>query len=201
MGSIQEIMKMMYPGQISIPFSNTSIPIQISDQDISKTMLLSGMGTDTSDGEIKPLESWKNDPNRDMNALNILNVEFDSHKLSPLFDKMRNSMKRVALELGEDGDSSFSTPLWDPDNVETSTSIVLHNLGGCSMGKDRDHGVVNSFGSVFKGNGATLNETYSDFYIVDGGIVPTSLGINCSLTIAALALELQKRLLDLQICL
>jgi len=68
-----------------------------------------------------------------MNALNVLNIDFDLNKLSPLFTKMRNSMERLANEIGENG-SSFSTPLWDPNNVNTSLTIVLHNLGGCSMG-------------------------------------------------------------------
>jgi hypothetical protein len=40
------------------------------------------------------------------------------------------------------------------------------------MGKDRNSGVVNNFGQVYKGNRATLTEKYNDFYIVDGGIVP-----------------------------
>lgn len=30
-----------------------------------------------------------------------------------------------------------------------SPTIVLHNLGGCSIEKDRDHGVVDSFGRVY----------------------------------------------------
>ena len=126
---------MINPMPISIPFSNSSIPIQISDQDLSKTMLLSGMGTDTSDGTIKAQDSWKNDPNRDMDALNVLDVEFDLNKLVPLFAKMRNSMERISKEIGENGSSSFSTPLWDPNNVNSSTTIVLHNLGWLFYGK------------------------------------------------------------------
>ena len=50
----------------------------------------------------------------------------------------------------------FLPHYWDPNNVNGSSTIVLHNLGGCSMGKDRDHGVVDSFGRVYKGDGATL---------------------------------------------
>ncbi len=194
LGSVQDIIKMINPIPISIPFSNSSIPIQISDQDLSKTMLLAGMGTDTSDGTIKAQDSWKNDPNRDMNALNVLDVEFDLNNLVPLFTKMRNSMQRISNEIGENGSSSFSTPLWDPNDVNSSSTIVLHNLGGCSMGKDRDHGVVDNFGRVFKGNGNTLNDLYPDFYIVDGGIVPSSLGVNSSLTISALAFRIAENM-------
>ena len=56
-------------------FQIPSLPVQISEQDLIKVLLLlSGMGTDTSDGTIKLQDSWKNNPNRDMNALNVLDV-------------------------------------------------------------------------------------------------------------------------------
>ena len=129
-----------------------------------------------------------------MNALNILDVDFDLNKLIPLFTRMRNSMERIARQIGKDGASSFSTPLWDPGDINGSSTIVLHNLGGCSMGKDRDHGVVDSFGRVYKGNGDTLTEVYPDFYIADGGIVPTSVGINSTLTIAALVFRIAEKI-------
>jgi choline dehydrogenase-like flavoprotein len=99
-------------------------------------------------------------------------------------------MERISEHVGENGVSSFSTPLWDQNNPNGSSTVVLHNLGGCSMGKDRDHGVVDSLGKVYKGDGASLTDSYSDFYVVDGGIVPTSLGVNSSLTISALAFRI-----------
>jgi len=73
-------------------------------------------------------------------------------------------------------------------------TIVLHNLGGCSMSKNRNNGVVNNFGQIYKGNGGSLTETYNDFYIVDGGIVPSSIGVNSSLTISALAFRIAENL-------
>jgi cholesterol oxidase len=177
-----------------LPLGNTSLPVQISEEDLSKTLLLSGMGTDSSDGIVKLQDSWRNNPNRDMNALNVLNVEFDPNKLIPLFTKMRNTMEKIAKHLGKGGSTSFSTPLWDPGNVNGSLTIVLHNLGGCSMGKDRENGVVNNFGQVYKGDAATPTETYLDFYVVDGGIVPTSIGVNSSLTISALAFRIAEKI-------
>ena len=64
------------------------------------------------------------------------------------------------------------------------------------MGKDRNHGVVDNFGRVYKGNGATLTDYYSNLYVVDGGIVPTSLGINSSLTISALAFRIAENIVS-----
>lgn len=194
LGSVQQIINMITQNPPSIPVGNASLPVQISEQDLNNVLLLSGMGTDTSDGTIKLQNQWKNDPNRDMTALNVLDVNFDMNKLVPLFNKMRNSMKRISKHVGENGGTSFSTPLWDFNDVNSSATIVLHNLGGCSMGADRNQGVVDNLGRVYKGNGATLIETYPEFYIVDGGIVPTALGVNSSLTISALAFKIAENI-------
>ncbi len=193
-GSVGSIINMFTQSPSGFSLGDTNIPLQISDQDLTKTLILAGMGTDTSDGTIKLQDSWKNNPNRDMNTLNVLDVDFDLNKLVPLFTKMINSMERMAKQIGESGPSSFFTPLWDPTDVNGSLTIVLHNLGGCSMGKDRNNGVVDSDGRVYKGNGATLTEHYSDFYVVDGAIVPTSIGVNSSLTISALAFKIAENI-------
>jgi choline dehydrogenase-like flavoprotein len=199
LGSIQTIINMITQNPPGIPVdSNVTLPVQISEQDLNKVLLLSGMGTDTSDGTIKLQDSWKNNPNRDMNVLNVLNVNFDLNKLVPLFNKMRTSMDRIAKHVGENGSSSFSTPLWDPSNIGGNSTIVLHNLGGCCMGKDRNNGVVDNLGRVYKGTGATLTEHYPDFYVADGGIVPTSLGVNSSLTISALCFKIAENIVGSQ---
>lgn len=200
LGAIQSIINMitLNPPSIPVPNTNATIPIQISEQDLNNVLLLSGMGTDTSDGTIKLQNSWKNNPNRDMNAQNVINVDFDMNKLAPLFNKMRNSMERIAKHVGENGSSSFSTPLWDPGDIGRNSTIVLHNLGGCNMGKDRNNGVVDNLGRVYKGTGTTLTDFYPEFYVVDGGIVPTSLGVNSSLTISALAFRIAEHIVGSQ---
>jgi choline dehydrogenase-like flavoprotein len=195
-GLVQQVINMMgqNPIPIPIPIPGLNLPVQISEQDLTNVMLLSGMGTDSSDGIIKLQDAWKNNPNRDMNALNVLDINFNLNKLEPLFNKMRHFMERIAKHIGEGGAASFSTPLWNPNDRNDRSTIVLHNLGGCSMGKDRNHGVVDNFGRVYKGNGATSNDYYSELYVVDGGIVPTSLGINSSLTISALAFRIAENI-------
>ena len=192
LGAVQTIINMITqnPPSIPAPNSNATIPLQISEQDLNNVLLLSGMGTDTSDGTIKLQDSWKNNPNRDMNVQNVVNVDFDLNKLAPLFTKMRNSMERIAKHVGENGSPSFSTPLWDPSDINGNATIVLHNLGGCRMGKDRNNGVVDNFGRIYNATGTTLTDHYPDFYVADGGVVPTSLGVNSSLTISALAFRI-----------
>ena len=80
-GSTQSIINMITQNPSGVPLGNTNLPIQVSEEDLTNTLLLSGMGTDTSDGIVKLQDSWKNNPNRDMNALNVLNVDFDPNKL------------------------------------------------------------------------------------------------------------------------
>jgi choline dehydrogenase-like flavoprotein len=65
------------------------------------------------------------------------------------------------------------------------SSITVHPLGGCAMADSAEHGVVNAFGAVFQGTSG--HSTYPELYVLDGAIIPTSLGVNPALTITALA--------------
>ena len=69
-----------------------------------------------------------------------------------------------------------------PQNAMTEVlfnkPLSAHILGGCAIGKDADHGVVDKRCRVFG---------YEDMYVVDGSVVPANPGVNPSLTITALA--------------
>jgi cholesterol oxidase len=56
--------------------------------------------------------------------------------------------------------------------------MTVHPLGGCAMAHDAEHGVVDPFGRVFGSEG---------LYVADGSILPGPVGVNPSMTIAALA--------------
>jgi cholesterol oxidase len=55
--------------------------------------------------------------------------------------------------------------------------LTVHPLGGCAMARDPEHGVVDRYGRVF---GAER------LYVADGSILPGPVGVNPSMTIAAL---------------
>jgi cholesterol oxidase len=65
--------------------------------------------------------------------------------------------------------------------------VTVHPLGGCPMGANEHEGVVDSFGQVFN---------YPGFFIVDGSVMPGSVGPNPSLTIAAIADRAAQRMLE-----
>jgi cholesterol oxidase len=65
---------------------------------------------------------------------------------------------------------------------------TAHPLGGCGMGRDRLDGVVDHTSRVFDASaGKASNAVHDGLYVIDGAIIPRSLGVNPLLTITALA--------------
>lgn len=60
-----------------------------------------------------------------------------------------------------------------------------HPLGTCRMGTSRDHAVVDESGRVFG---------LRQLYVVDGGVLPSSLGVNPQISIMAMATRLAWRM-------
>jgi cholesterol oxidase len=56
--------------------------------------------------------------------------------------------------------------------------ITAHPLGTCRMADHVFRGAVDENSQVFN---------YPNLYVVDGSVIPTSLGVNPALTIAAIA--------------
>ncbi len=121
---------------------------------------LLGMGRDIPDGKME-LRGGK------------LNVDWGVANSEPYFERVRDTMRDIAEELG----ARFSDTLGRLNRL-----VTVHPLGGCPMGRNKREGVVDSYGRVFGDQGV-----YEGFYIADGSVMPGPVGPNPSLTIAALA--------------
>lgn len=101
--------------------------------------------------------------------------------------------------------SLVPNPMWRliPDQLAELVSqprgpvLTVHALGGCAIGRNADDGVVNQYGVVFdadRGRGSG-SEWEGSLVVLDGSIIPGSLGVNPSLTIAAVALRAMEKLM------
>lgn len=71
-------------------------------------------------------------------------------------------------------------------------ALTVHPLGGCPMGVTSATGVVDEWGAVFNldpGAKVQWDEKDGSLLVLDGAMVPASLGANPALTIAALSLR------------
>ena len=148
-----------------------------AEERVSNILMLGAMGKDNSDARLV----FDNDNGR-------LDLENDYSLDQQVFKDIIETMKLFAKEIGKNGEKSLMIPFWDQTR---KTQFVVHPLGGCSMGKSTAEGVVDSMGRLFKGNSGV----YDGLYVVDGSILPSSLGVNPSLTIAALAFRIAENTL------
>ena len=148
-----------------------------AEERVSNILMLGAMGRDNSDARLV----FDNNNGR-------LDLENDYPLNQQVFEDIIETMKLFAKEIGKNGEKSLMIPFWDQTR---KTQFVVHPLGGCPMGKSAAEGVVDSMGRVFKGNSGV----YDGLYVVDGSILPSSLGVNPSLTIAALAFRIAENAL------
>ncbi|MBU6269688.1 MAG: alkaline phosphatase D family protein [Betaproteobacteria bacterium] len=98
--------------------------------------------------------------------------------------------------------SLVANPMWRliPDKLAELVAqprgpvLTVHPLGGCAIGRSIEDGVVDEYGCVFNGlrtspDAAPDDDWQGSLVILDGSIIPGSLGVNPSLTIAATALR------------
>jgi len=88
--------------------------------------------------------------------------------------------------VGAVGGSYVKNPL--AGTVMGHQPATAHPLGGCGMGPDRDSGATDHKGRVFDGGaGQGSTAVHAGLYVIDGSVIPRSLGVNPLLTISALA--------------
>ncbi len=95
----------------------------------------------------------------------------------------------VCVEAGSDVVTRFADKVdgvpWVGLNDLLDIPNTAHILGGCPMGADAQSGVVDIDHQVFN---------YPGLYVADGSVVPANLGVNPSLTIAAMTERAMSRI-------
>lgn len=102
----------------------------------------------------------------------------------PVYQRLGEALSQISEHVGG---SYVQNPL--AGSVMGKQPATAHPLGGCGMGADRACGVVDHKGRVFDASSSADGSTavHRGLYVIDGSIIPRSLGVNPLLTITALA--------------
>ncbi len=135
-----------------------------SDEPAENILTFLVMGEDAADGKIRlgkevSKDDWK------------LEIQWENEQSMDVLSNIQSAVGEIARKLHG---SEFYSPLW----TLAERLITVHPLGGCIMADDYTAGVVDHKGEVFN---------YPGLYIADGSIIPKSLRMNPSMTIAAVA--------------
>lgn len=107
-----------------------------------------------------------------------IDVDWDEEgleKLEAFIGGLETELRDLSAGIGG---TYFPNPLWRNPLWDKGKLVTVHPLGGCPMGLNEKEGVVKPNGEVFG---------HDNLYVADGSIIPAALGVNPSLTIAALA--------------
>lgn len=124
------------------------------------------MGIDRADGEMYLDKKRKS-----------LQVKWPQKNSMPLYE----SIQKVTKDFAEftKAESHLPLPTW---SWPIRNNVTVHPLGGCVIATSESEGVCSSdpknFGQVFR---------YQGLYVSDGSLIPTAVGANPSMTIAALS--------------
>lgn len=109
---------------------------------------------------------------------NDVEVQWDNSASRPLY----RAMNKLVRQLAHANNAYPRYSLWEQSAFQPL--LTAHPLGGCVLANDPDYGVVNHLGQPFA---ADAQHVYENLYVADGSLIPTSLRVNPSHTISALA--------------
>lgn len=161
------------------------------DERLARMVCVAGIGRDEARGEFRLGK-------RGETTLRVRRDDGKPFHEDPIYRSMKASLDRFAEALTRRKGSTFVSPFLNDaaDALKAKSVSLSHPLGGCRMAARADDGVVDEFGRVFDTSKSGAGAVHDGLYIADGAIVPTSLGVNPSLTIAALALRCADRIVE-----
>ncbi len=168
-------------------------PCAVDAGAIEHSSVLAVMGHDGAGGELRLTPPR---PGRD-DGDGAVWVCWHDLPRAKVFEDELAALAKLHRDRLQPGGKVLPNPLWNPVpksldglfEVQRGPLLTVHPLGGCPMGETIATGVVDAFGRVFRPDSVDRAATHDGLVVLDGSMVPTSLGINPSLTITALALR------------
>lgn len=161
-------------------------PSAIDPDAMRRTLPLAMIGHDAANGRIELIDS---DPDAGDGGVRLV---WPDLKKDPRFQAQLDRLDQAwVAPHAQQGTRLFATPGWRPLppalsrmlDAQPGPMVTVHPLGGCAMAEDSWHGVVNHLGQVFDEDG----KVHTTLAVLDGSIMPGSLGVNPALTIATVA--------------
>ncbi|MDX2204657.1 MAG: GMC family oxidoreductase [Hyphomicrobiaceae bacterium] len=111
-----------------------------------------------------------------------LEIQWPGAKDEPVYKRLDDALTALVTR---SGGKYVKNPL--SGTMMGSQPATAHPLGGCGLGEDRTSGVIDHKGRVFDATAPGAADVHQGLYVIDGSVMPRSLGVNPLLTITALA--------------
>lgn len=180
--------------ELSLEHRDDIDPMAINNEVIENSFLLGIIGHDDAAGVLQ-LQARTNNADMFKDQEGCLQIVWpkarDGTQLNEAYERLSGYAKDAFPNA-----TILANPIWRllPYSLETLVTqprgpvLTVHPLGGCSMGATADSGVVDDIGVVFNA-GNQVDDWQGSLLVLDGSIIPGSLGVNPSLTISAVALR------------
>ena len=186
-----DVLNTLAAGDRSRHGSTRSDDAAVNPNAIRNSLVLAMIGRDDAEGELRFGHFLIGD-----DADGLLTVSWPGLRKDPRFAAHHQRLRTDFLAKSHLRGRIVSNLMWRPfsDKLENlfgpqrGPLLTVHPLGGCAMGEDVSQGVTDYCGRVFNASSSSPEEmTHPGLAVLDGSIVPTSLGINPALTIATIA--------------
>jgi len=173
-------------------------PCAVNPTQIKHSSLIGVNGHDSADG----LLTLKNhDKTNETLGDGLIQVVWPHLKKADNFESQISKMQKLfnAMPEKKRGKAKLiPNPLWRPlpdnlkplldGNSEPGPLLTVHPIGGCPMGEHIESGVVDAYGRVYDAHQSVAKHAswFGSLLVLDAAIIPTSIGVNPTLSIATL---------------
>lgn len=169
----------------------------VSREHMQRTSLYAVMGDDGADGKLQLALHRRRESHQELPQEGLVEVSWPDLKNKKIFDHQVSRLEQLAEASGIQG-RILPNPAWKPlpesmmflANGQRGPLTTVHPLGGCAMADSPELGVVDQYGRVYDGgDSAESGALHDGLVVLDGAVIPTALGTNPALTIAAVSLR------------